>query len=135
MSVDMYEQDVTTLVEDAMACGKAGGVVTSVQMLHATPGAFVTHSNNRRNKDQLRRSFRQVSPTFGSGVCGGGYYPFEEDVNSMRNGTLSRQWTLFEQKRNVSKEVSLATTYTESLDFSLALRTLTVCVFFSPWLS
>lgn len=105
MSVDLYEQDVSTLVEDAMACGKAGGVISSVQMLHATPGAFVTHSNNRRNRPQLERSFRKVAPTFASGVCGGGYYP-ETDVPSMRNGTLSKQWTLFEQKSGVSKEVS-----------------------------
>lgn len=106
MSVDLFEQDVSTILEDAMACQKAGGVVTSVPVLHATPGAFVTHSNYRKARDQLKRSFRKVAPTLASGVCGGGYYPYEEDLQSMRNGSLSSSWTLFEQKRNVSSEVS-----------------------------
>jgi len=104
LSVDLYEEHVSTLVEDAMECGKAGGVVTSVQMLHATPGAFVTHSNSRTNKDQLQRTFRRVNPSFASGVCSSGYWP-EQDFDSMRNGSMSSQWTVFEQKRNVSREV------------------------------
>jgi len=104
MAVDLYEQDVSTLVEDAMKCGKAGGVVSSVPILHATPGAFVSHSNYRKALDQLRRSFRKVSPTMASGTCGGGYYPFEEDLQSMRNGSLSSAWTLFEQSESVMAE-------------------------------
>lgn len=93
MSVDLYEEKVSTLVEDAQYCGKAGGVVTSVPMLHATPGAFVTHTNSRSDRDQLRRSFNAVNPTMASGVCGGRYYPYEETLQSMMNGTLSSQWT------------------------------------------
>ncbi|CAB9497259.1 Alkaline phosphatase H [Seminavis robusta] len=104
MSVDLYEQDVNTILEDAMACQKAGGVVTSVPVLHATPGAFVTHSNNRKNRDQLRRTFQKVAPTLASGVCGGDYYPYPEDLQSMRNGSLSSSWTFFEQQEGVLAE-------------------------------
>ena len=48
MSTDLYENDVPTLVEEAMKCGKAAGVMSSVPTLHATPGAFITHSATRR---------------------------------------------------------------------------------------
>jgi len=97
MSQDLYEQNTRTLVEDAMYCDKAGGVVTSVPMLHATPGAFVTHVNYRSDRDELRRTFRQVNPTMASGVCAGRYYPFEEDLESMKSGAMSSEWTFLYQ--------------------------------------
>lgn len=100
VSVDLYEESVSTLVEDAMMCGKAGGVVTSVPILHATPGAFVAHSNTRTNNAQLQRSFQDVSPTLASGTCAGGPQPSEAMKNAMLgNGTLSSQWTFLRQGR------------------------------------
>jgi alkaline phosphatase len=64
LSVDLYEEKYSTLIEDAMFCGKAGGVVTSVPVFHATPGAFITHSNSRGARDTLRRNF--ISPSLTS---------------------------------------------------------------------
>ena len=61
MSVNLYEEDLSTIVEDAMKCGKAAGVVSSVPVLHATPGSFVVHSNYRKNGPQMQHSFEQVS--------------------------------------------------------------------------
>ena len=66
LSVDLYEESVSTLVEDAMFCSKAGGVVSSVPIFHATPGAFITHSNNRNGIEILRRNFLAVNPTLAS---------------------------------------------------------------------
>ena len=66
LSVDLYEESISTLVEDAMFCSKAGGVVSSVPMFHATPGAFITHSNSRNARDILRRNFLAVNPTLAS---------------------------------------------------------------------
>ena len=66
LSVDLYEESVSTLVEDAMFCSKAGGVVSSVPMFHATPGAFITHANSRGAVDVLRRNFLAVNPTLAS---------------------------------------------------------------------
>jgi alkaline phosphatase len=98
MSVNLYEEDVSTLVEDAMMCGKAGGVITSVPVLHATPGAFVTHSNNRRNGGQLQASFADVNPTFASGACQSSYQPSDEmKAAMMKGGSLSSQWTFLYQ--------------------------------------
>ena len=61
MSVNLYEEDMSTIVEDAMKCGKAAGVVSSVPVLHATPGSFVVHSNYRKNGEQMQKSFENVS--------------------------------------------------------------------------
>jgi alkaline phosphatase len=66
LSVDLYEELVSTLVEDAMFCSKAGGVVSSVPMFHATPAAFITHANSRGAVDVLRRNFLAVNPTLAS---------------------------------------------------------------------
>ena len=106
MSQTLYEEDVSTLVEDAMMCGKSGGVVTSVPVFHATPGAFIIHTNDRNNRDALRRSFERVNPTFVSGACGGDYYPYPETLESMRTGARASQWILLEQSEDVSAEVS-----------------------------
>lgn len=105
-SVNLYEEEVSTIVEDAMRCGKAAGVVSSKPILHATPGTFVSHSNNRKHFDQLRRSFRQVNPTLAIGTCARKFYPFPEDLQSMRDGPLSHTWSFFEQKPDVMAEVS-----------------------------
>jgi len=107
MSVNLYEEDVTTIVEDAMKCGKAAGVISSVPVLHATPGSFVAHSNYRKNGSQLQKSFEKVNPTFVAGACASIYQPSEEHKNKMRpNGSLSNQWTLIEQNENISAKVS-----------------------------
>lgn len=106
LSQTLYEENVSTLVEDAVMCGKAGGVVSTVPMFHATPAAFFIHSNSRGNREQLRRSFLQGNPTMVNGVCGGRYYPADETLQSMRNGTLSSKWTLLEQSEDVLAAVS-----------------------------
>lgn len=108
MSVDLYEEKVSTIVEDAMLCGKAGGVVSSVPMFHATPGAFITHANSRSDREALRDGFKQVNPTMASGVCGGRYYPDEEMLESMKSGALSSQWTFLAQDPEVKAEVSFS---------------------------
>jgi len=104
VSVDLYEEKVSTIIEDAMTCGKAGGVVTSVPILHATPAAFVSHSNNRNNAFQLQESFKAVNPTFASGTCATSLQPSVAHRNSMLpGGSLSSQWTfLYQGKDNAT---------------------------------
>jgi alkaline phosphatase len=104
MSTNLYEEKMSTIVEDAMMCGKAGGVVTTVQMLHATPGAFVAHANNRRATTTLQKSFVNVNPTLASGVCSGGYYP-KSSIDSMRSGAMSSEWTVLQQQEGVMAKV------------------------------
>eukprot|EP00980_Cylindrotheca_fusiformis_P003941 scaffold871_cov130-Cylindrotheca_fusiformis.AAC.18 len=106
MSQTMYEEDVSTLVEDAMFCGKAAGVVSSVPVFHATPGSFIVHTNNRRDGPALQRTFEKVNPTMASGTCASRYQPSEEQKERMRSGTMSSQWTLLEQSDDVKAEAS-----------------------------
>ena len=106
ISVNLYEEEVKTILEDAMSCGMSGGAISSVPILHATPAAFVAHSNDRKNHEQLRRSFRQVNPTLAIGTCAERLFPYENDLESMRNGAMSSLWTLFEIKdSNTTSEV------------------------------
>jgi len=116
MSQDLYEEDVSTLVEDAMYCGKAGGVVSSVTMLHATPGAFVAHSNNRRDTDTLQKSFANINPTAAAGVCNSGYYP-KMFIESMESGPMSAEWTVLKQSKDVMAEVRVLA-FCSSFSFS-----------------
>lgn len=107
MSVNLYEEDMSTIVEDAMKCGKAAGVISSVPVLHATPGSFVTHSNYRKNGPQMQRSLEDVNPTYIAGVCTSRYQPSEAHKDKMRDGgSLSSSWTLIEQSPDVSAAVS-----------------------------
>lgn len=108
MSVNLYEEDVSTIVEDAMKCGKAGGVVSSVPVLHATPGSFVVHSNYRKNGPQMQKSFEKVNPTYAAGGCASRYQPSEYHKDKMREGgSLNSQWTLIEQSEDVLAAVSI----------------------------
>lgn len=102
MSLDLYEEQVSTIIEDAMMCGKSGGVVSSVPVLHATPGAFITHSNNRNNGPQMQRNMRALNPTYVSGTCSGINAPSEAHKLEMINGSMSNQWTFLNQKKGVS---------------------------------
>jgi alkaline phosphatase len=102
MSVNLYEEDVSTIVEDAMKCGKAAGVISSVPVLHATPGSFVAHSNYRKNGPQMQRSLEKVNPTYIAGGCASSYQPSEAHKDKMREGgSLSSSWTIIEQSAGV----------------------------------
>lgn len=123
ISQNLYEEDVPTIIEEAMLCDKAGGVVTTVPMLHATPAAFVTHTNSRGNRNELQRGFLNVNPTMASGVCARELYPSRfldkyrcgslfQRLNVFnhgkgRCGALSRQWTVLTQDSKVKAEVWL----------------------------
>ena len=106
LSQNLYEQDGETILEAARKCGKAGGVVSSVPVFHATPGAFIIHSNSRSNRDQLRTNWIKSDPNVVIGVCGGSYYPYEETLQEMINGTLADKWTFLYQNNDTLAAVS-----------------------------
>jgi alkaline phosphatase len=47
ISIDPYSNTLTTILEQAQARGMAVGLVTTVQMAHATPAAFASHVYSR----------------------------------------------------------------------------------------
>ncbi|QLE56031.1 alkaline phosphatase [Nostoc sp. TCL26-01] len=53
MGVDVYEKRLKTILEIAKAQGKATGLVTSVPVSHATPGAAASYVNRRNKYDSV----------------------------------------------------------------------------------
>ena len=85
-------------------------VVSSVPVFHATPGAFIIHSNSRSNHDQLRTNWIKSDPNVVIGVCGGSYYPYEETIQEMIDGTLADKWTFLYQNNDTLAEVGCSST-------------------------
>lgn len=104
MGVDLYERPVRNILEEALSCDKSGGIMSSVPILHATPGAFVTHTNYRKNKHHLQDGFKETQPTFAMGTCQSRYQPSEELKQSMINGSLASAWTFLHQDPEVLAE-------------------------------
>ena len=101
ISVDLYEKPTTTIAEAALECGKSAGVISSVPMLHATPAAFVSHSNNRNDDKQLSRSMLRVNPTLIMGACPGNSQPTPEQMDELRAGKHGK-WTVLAHNTSVS---------------------------------
>ncbi|XGV97821.1 MAG: alkaline phosphatase [Leptolyngbya sp. BL-A-14] len=51
VAVDIYEKPLETILQTANALGKSTGVVTSVPITHATPGAAISSVNRRAKYD------------------------------------------------------------------------------------
>ncbi len=86
MGVDVYEGKLTTILEIAKQQGKATGLVTSVPVTHATPGAaasFVNRRNkydsvydpNKANQDSI---LQQTLLNFQPNVLLGGGHPLDQ---------------------------------------------------------
>jgi alkaline phosphatase len=82
MSVDLYEQPAPeTILQTANRLGKSTGVVTSVPITHATPGAAIATVNRRNKYDNdfpsldniLQQSIRKDLP-----------YPFSFDLKGVK---------------------------------------------------
>jgi alkaline phosphatase len=55
IGMSVYADTLKNLTQLAKEIGKAAGVVSSVQISHATPAAFSAHNIHRRNYDQIAR--------------------------------------------------------------------------------
>lgn len=55
IGVDPQDQPLKNLVEVAEGMGKSTGVVTSVELSHATPAGFVAHNASRENYEEIAR--------------------------------------------------------------------------------
>jgi alkaline phosphatase len=87
IGVDIFERDLTTIQQIAVQNGKSTGLVTSVPISHATPGAAAASVNRRSKYDNdfpaldniLQESLRQYQPTV---LLGGGHpLDFENKTN------------------------------------------------------
>jgi alkaline phosphatase len=90
MGVDIYEQRQTTILEKAALKGKSTGLVTSVPITHATPGAAISFVNRRNKFDKdspdldniLQQSLRLFKPT----VLLGGGHPLDLENKTILSG-------------------------------------------------
>ena len=87
IGVDIFEKDLTTILQTAAKLGKATGVVTSVPITHATPGAAIASVNRRAKYDSeapvldsiLQDALLDFKPTV---LLGGGHpLDFENKTN------------------------------------------------------
>jgi alkaline phosphatase len=96
MGVDIYEKKLTTILEIAKQQGKSTGLVTSVPITHATPGAAASFVNRRAkydsdfdatktNQDSI---LQQELLNFQPNVLLGGGHPLDHS-NSINNSALA----------------------------------------------
>ncbi len=80
IGVDADKQPVQTLLEKAKAAGYKTGVAVTSQINHATPAAFLTHNESRRNYNAIADSIfdQRVNGQFTADVMlGGGWLYFQ----------------------------------------------------------
>ncbi|ACA88392.1 alkaline phosphatase [Shewanella woodyi] len=74
VSVDIHKRPITTIMEQAKKRGLATGIAVTSQINHATPAAFLTHNESRRNYDEIAKSLLNTDTDV---MLGGGkrYFP------------------------------------------------------------
>lgn len=85
-------QVLTNLMETAHAAGKAFGVVTTDQLIGATPSAFLAHAKARGETQNLAR---QIAKSPANVLIGGGAQHFTKDPIPQRlqqRGAVVRTW-------------------------------------------
>lgn len=94
--VDIFEQDLETIFETASKEGKATGLVSSVPIDHATPGAGYAAVNRRSKYDDefpgldniLQQGLRETQPT----VLLGGGHPLDFENTTAEGGVYNYQY-------------------------------------------
>ncbi|MBD2362208.1 alkaline phosphatase [Anabaena minutissima FACHB-250] len=113
MGVDIYEQKLKTIVEIAKEQGKSTGVVTSVPVSHATPGAAVSFVNRRNkydsdydpNKANQDSILQQALLDFQPNVILGGGHPLDHQ-NATSSGPVCNNTSYTYIKASTYKELT-----------------------------
>ena len=85
IGVDSGGQPVRNIIERCEQLGKATGVVTSVQLSHATPAAFTAHNVSRDNYAQIAREMIYESTCEVIMGCGHPWYNNDGQLKSSPN--------------------------------------------------
>ncbi len=95
MGVDIYERRQTTILEQAALAGKSTGLVTSVPINHATPGAAASFVNRRSKYDapnpDADNVLQQTLTIFKPTVLLGGGHPLDLENQTNTGGVYN--WT------------------------------------------
>ncbi|QSX33106.1 alkaline phosphatase [Shewanella avicenniae] len=77
ISVDVNKRPLPTLLERAKKLGLSTGVAVTCQVNHATPAAFLSHDESRRNYDAIAASYINTDADL---ILGGGQKYFPEPL-------------------------------------------------------
>ncbi len=121
MGVDIYEQKLKTIVEIAKEQSKSTGVVTSVPVSHATPGAAVSFVNRRNkydsdydpNKLNQDSILQQALLNFKPNVILGGGHPLDF-LNTTASGPLCSPTSYTYIRASTYKELTGKTALTDA---------------------
>lgn len=81
ISVDGEKKHIETVLQRAKKHGKKTGVVVTSQVNHATPAAYITHNESRRNYNEIADSYIDNDIQFDVLLGGGWQYFIREDRN------------------------------------------------------
>lgn len=102
------------LSEFAKTLGKSAGVITSVQLSHATPAAFAAHNEDRRNYEQIAQQMILKSRL--DVLIGCGHPLFNNDAKPAEMGYQyvggQELWSQITEGENVTDFTVNGTTYT-----------------------
>ncbi|MBC3898493.1 alkaline phosphatase [Acetobacterium malicum] len=91
IGVDPNLKELRNLTEDFEEKGKSTGVVTSVELSHATPAAFVAHDADRRNYSGIANEM--ISESSVDVIMGAGNPLYNDD--SVRRSTVEAEYYQF----------------------------------------
>lgn len=82
INIDVDDKDLFTIAQHAMRLGKKAGVVTTVQLSHATPAGFIAHNANRNDYAGIANEMFVKSQL--SVIIGTGHPDYDDDANYVK---------------------------------------------------
>ncbi len=81
IGLDINKEPIENITEFAKSIGKSAGVITTVQLSHATPAAFVAHNIHRNNYSEIAHEMILNSKL--DVLIGGGHPYFDHDAKPL----------------------------------------------------
>ncbi|WP_254843533.1 alkaline phosphatase [Shewanella sp. UCD-KL21] len=100
ISVDENKRPLTTIMELAKAAGLSTGVAVSSQVNHATPAAFLTHNEHRKNYKAIAKSYLTSDADV---ILGGGQQYFSAELLQQFKDKGYQHITEFEQLDSIKQ--------------------------------
>ena len=136
------KKPVATILEGAKLAGKATGIISTSEVMHATPAAFTSHYPSRKNYDALseQQVYNGIDVVLGAGskFLSSEYRKDKEDLNTevknlgydyvtntaaLKSSTSNKIWGMFSETslaydmdRDPAKEPSLAEMTKKAID-------------------
>lgn len=100
ISVDTQKQPLPTIFEKAKALGLSTGVAVTSQINHATPAAFLTHNESRKNYEALALSYLETNADV---FLGGGQKYFSPELLAQFKAKGYQHITRFEDLASITQ--------------------------------